>query len=70
MRKVSQEGQQYDVTNRGRVVARIVPAPKRMTDEEFRAFWEEWERQAEETSKYWPKGLTAVEAIREGRDRV
>ena len=56
------------ITNRGKVVAQIIPV---VDDEERRQRLEEvWKRMddtAEEISSRWPKGVSAVEAVREER---
>ena len=57
-----------DITYRGKVVARLVPVSDREARaEESRAAWARWERLAKEVSAVWPKGVSAVEAIREQR---
>lgn len=69
LRRVREEHATYDVTYRGRVVARLVPVveKKRMTEEEEDRFWEEVDELAKEVSKYWPDGVSAVDAVREQR---
>ena len=40
------------------------------TDEEWTAYWERWDALAAEIGKTWPKGVSAVDAIREDRSRL
>ena len=68
LRRVRDQGETVDVTHRGRVIARLVPAERpQPTPEELAAFWEEWDRVGAEISKGWPEGVSAVEAVREQR---
>jgi prevent-host-death family protein len=68
VRRVREEGREVDITYRGKVVARLVPVSDREARaEESRAAWARWERLAKEVSAVWPKGVSAVEAIREQR---
>lgn len=67
LRRVRDEGASFDVIDEGRVVAHLVPAAKPVTTTDQAAFWEEWDRVSEEISKHWPKGVSAVQAIREDR---
>ena len=63
-----EEGESVEITKRGKVVARLVPAERpRPTREELDAIWARRERLADEISKYWPEGVTAVDAVREQR---
>ena len=57
-----------EVTHRGRVVARIVPvaAPETAASEDG-AVWSDIDRLAAEIGARWPAGVTAVDAVREGR---
>ena len=68
LRRVREVGETYTITYRGRAVAQLVPAT---TEAEDRADWEkvwaEMDDTAEEISKKWPKGVSAVEAVREQR---
>ena len=68
IRRVQNNRTTISVTNRGKVVAQIIPI---VDDEERRQRLEEvWKRMdatAEEISALWPEGVTAVDAIREER---
>ena len=71
VREVRETGAAYEVTYRGRVVARLVPVeePER---EPFDL--EKWSAEVDELgeriARKWPLGLTAVEAMREDRSAI
>jgi prevent-host-death family protein len=68
VKRVREQQATYDVTYRGKVVAHIVPAGKpRMTEAEEDRLWAEIDELAEEIGKHWPKGVSAVDAVREQR---
>lgn len=59
-----------EVTNRVRVVARIVPADRPPTAAEnanIAAVWADMDQFAAEISSEWPRGVTAVDAVRKQR---
>ena len=68
IRRVEERQEEVAITNRGRVVARIVPE---RDEEELRQrdaeIWRDLRRLGKEISAKWPKGVSAVEAIREQR---
>lgn len=68
LRRVREEKASYDVTYRGKVVAKLVPVEeKQFNQEEFDKLWKEMDELAARVSKKWPKGLSAAEAV--ARDR-
>jgi prevent-host-death family protein len=67
LRRVREEQGMYEITFRGRAVARLVPVVEPVTAASPDAFWAELDRVAEEIGSRWPTGVTAVEAIREQR---
>jgi prevent-host-death family protein len=68
LRRVRDRGETVEVTHRGRVVARIIPVAASPTAAaENGAVWSEIDRVAAEIGAPWPAGVTAVEAVREGR---
>jgi len=69
LRRVRDRGEEVEVTFRGRVVARIVPAVrKRERNRKLeRAVWRDIDRVADEIGAVWPKGVTAARAVREAR---
>jgi prevent-host-death family protein len=68
LRQIEDGGEPVEITKRGKVVARLVPAERpRPTREELEALWERRRRLAEEIGKHLPEGVSAVEAVREQR---
>ncbi|MEK7247489.1 MAG: type II toxin-antitoxin system prevent-host-death family antitoxin [Chloroflexota bacterium] len=68
LRRVREEHASYDVTYRGKVVARLVPAdPKEFDQEEFGRLWKRMDELAKEVGKKWPKGLSAADAVAQDR---
>ena len=68
IRWVRDEGCEVEVTYYGRVVARLVPAgPKPARPIERAAVWADLDQLAVEIGALWPKDVTAVEAVTEGR---
>jgi prevent-host-death family protein len=67
IRKVREERAAYDVTYRGRVVARLVPVDNGRRQEDEDQVWAEIDDLAQEIGRVWPKGATAVDAVREQR---
>lgn len=71
VREIREAQATYDVTYRGRVVARIVPASEPEQEPFDLDKWEaELDELAERIGKHWPKGLSAEEAIRDDRSAV
>jgi len=68
LRRVREEKATYTVTFRGEAVAQITPVEdKRMSQEEIDRWIAEADELAEEIGKHWPKGVSAVDAVREQR---
>jgi prevent-host-death family protein len=68
IREVQVHGAEIDVTRHGRVVARLVPvAPRRPAARRSAAAWSTIDRVAREIGRRWPRGSSAVAAVREGR---
>ncbi len=69
LRLVEEEGETIELTNRGKVVARLIPAsePKPPVRQDLTPFWEKMEQLASEIGSYLPDKVDAVEIIREGR---
>jgi len=70
VRQVEEDGAAVDITRRGAVVARIVPAGERppFDRDAFERRWAERRELAKRISDGWPEGVTAVDAIRDVRD--
>ncbi len=70
MRRVREEGDAFEVTYHGRVIARIVPVTQAGPEAaSLTEFWRQWDEAVREISARWPEGVSAVEAVREGRER-
>ena len=68
VRRVRELGEIIDITHRGEVVARLIPAHPTVTPiEELNGLWAEMDRLAEEVSAQWIGRPDAVGAVREGR---
>ena len=68
LRKVREEGAEYQVTYHGKVIARIGPiVPEQQQPIQQGDLWAEWDDLAEEIGKHWPEGVSAVDAIRDVR---
>jgi prevent-host-death family protein len=69
LRMVQEQGEIIEVTNRGEVVARLIPAHKMPPAEDLSEdeIWTDLERFSAEISAHWPAGLSAVDAVRDAR---
>lgn len=68
VRRVRELGEIVDITHRGEVVARLIPAHPAITStEKLNELWAEMDRLAEEVSAQWIGRPDAVGAVREGR---
>lgn len=68
MRRVSEDGETIEVTQHGRVVARIVPAHSPAANvAQLAAELDELDRIAAEIGAEWPEGVSAADAISEDR---
>jgi len=68
LRRVRETGESYTITYRGRAVAHLVPADSERDERaEWEKIWAEMDETAAEISKKWPKGVSAVEAVRDQR---
>lgn len=68
VRRVRELGEIVDITHRGEVVARLIPAHPVVTPaDELTELWAGMDRLAAEVSAQWTGSPDAVEAIREGR---
>jgi prevent-host-death family protein len=67
LRRVRERHEEVEVTHHGRAIARLVPVlpgPRRRRSAEA---WSTLDRVAKEIGARWPKGWSAVKAVREGR---
>jgi prevent-host-death family protein len=68
LRRVREQREPIEVTYRGRVVARLVPVdPPTDADLDVAAVMRDLDELAEEIGRAWPAGVSAVDAVREGR---
>ena len=67
VRKVREEGQEIQITYRGRVVARIVPVANHWRADEEAQAWANLDLLAAEIGAAWPAGISSVDAIAEAR---
>ena len=66
LRRVREQGEIIDVTYRGEIVARLVPArPLRPADDD--ATWTDLDRLAAEIGAQWQRDASAADAVSEGR---
>jgi prevent-host-death family protein len=67
LRRVREDNESFEVTYRGHVVARLVPAREGRKNFDEAAFWRDVDELAEEIGAHWPEGVTAAEAVAEQR---
>lgn len=68
VRRVRDRGEEIEVTYRGRTVARLVPVRRgRRPVRRPSRMWSDLDRLAGEIGARWPRGRSAVDAVREGR---
>ena len=69
LRMVKEEGETIEVTEQGKVIARVVPAnePEKPIKRDLKSFWEETDRLAAEIGSHWKGDMDAVEAVRDVR---
>lgn len=69
LRLVEEEGETIEVTKRGEVVARLIPArkPESLSESTEDDAWTDLDRLSAEISAHWPIGLSAVDAVRDAR---
>lgn len=66
LRLIEEEGETIEITDKGKVVAHVVPtnAPEKVTEKSDAAAWEDLKRLAVELDPYWPENTDAVEIVR------
>ena len=68
VRRVREKGETVDISYRGQVVARLIPITTPKPDPKvISIIWADLDQVAQEIGRYWPKGVSAVEAVNEGR---
>jgi prevent-host-death family protein len=66
LRRVRDQGDAFEITYRGRAVARLVPLMQRGNDMPAPS-WETWDELADAIARCWPRATSALEAVREQR---
>lgn len=67
IRQVREDGRQVEITLRGKPVAMLIPVKPAQTNAEAQSAWATLDRLAAEIGARWPAGVSAVEAVAEGR---
>ena len=67
VRLVRETGSEVRITHRGQVVALLIPVPPRKSKEGEKHYWANLDTLAAEIGARWPKGVSAVQAVAEGR---
>lgn len=67
LRLFREEGEIVDITYRAAVVARLVPLEESGRELPLADFWDNWDSLSAEVSALWPRGVAALDAIREDR---
>ncbi len=65
--RVQDDGEIVELTQEGKVFARISPVLPDLPKKSFEETWAEHDRLAHEIGKRWPKGLSGAQAIAEDR---
>ena len=69
LRRVREQRETFAITYRGKVVAKVVPVDDDTAarQAEGLATWAEMDELTREISVYWPRDISALEAVREQR---
>ncbi len=67
LRLVSYHHEEIEVTHRGQVIARLVPATVTPASQDLAAVWSDLDQLAAEIGIHWPRGVSAVDAVCEER---
>jgi len=67
LHRVREQGESFEVTYHGRVVARLVPVTQTRSETSLSEFWDRWGKLSDAVSAEWPAGVSAVDAVREER---
>jgi antitoxin (DNA-binding transcriptional repressor) of toxin-antitoxin stability system len=68
VRRVRDYREPIDLVENGQIVARLTPPPG-PDRQALKTFLDEHDRLAQEIGKYWPAGLSAVDAIAQDREK-
>jgi len=66
---VVEKGEIFDITEHGRLIARLEPAGegKQAVEDSEAAAWAELDRLSAEIGAHWPEGVSVVDAVRDAR---
>jgi prevent-host-death family protein len=68
LRRVREGRESIEITWHGRAIARLVPVlPAKAAPEKLTKIWSDLDHLSEEIGARWPKGVSAVGAVREQR---
>ena len=69
LRRVRLNRETIEVTYRGKAVARIVPIQNQdeVSKPKWEDIWKEMDQLSDRISRQWPRGVSAVDAVREQR---
>ena len=68
LRLVRDEGEIIEITNHGEAIARLVPVqPPYYDKQDLAAWWAKLDDLTAEISASWPEGVSAEDAVKEGR---
>ena len=67
MRRVRDDGDVFEVSYHGRVIARLVPVNQPEAKNTLTDFADNWDQLTNAINAHWPEGVSAVDAVREGR---
>lgn len=68
LRRVREDGETFEVTYHGKIIARLVPIAQSTEGEiDLATYWNRMDELSRTVSASWPAGVSAVDAVREGR---
>ena len=67
LRRVREDGDSFEVTYHGKVIARLVPVTQTEHEIDLATYWDRMDELSRAVSAGWPAGVAAVDAVREGR---
>ncbi len=69
MRMVEEEGETFEITNHGKVIAHLVPVPESQSSVESakRDVWADIDRLSAEIGAHWSPDVSAVDAVSDVR---
>ena len=68
LRRVREGQEAIEITYHGRAIAKLIPVPPvRVEPKNLAKIWSDLDRLSEEIGAQWPKGVSALDAVREQR---